>query len=82
MLEERSLSSAIHTIEEDESIGAVGGKIKLLTVHCRRLAILSGTMVHALAMGEGIILTIHNLCLSDRLIIVPELFYYLEKLIF
>ena len=30
MLEERSLSSAIHTIEEDESIGAVGGKIKLV----------------------------------------------------
>ena len=30
MLEERSLSSAIHTIEKDETIGAVGGKIKLV----------------------------------------------------
>ena len=30
MLEDRSLSSAIHTIEEDESIGAVRGKIKLV----------------------------------------------------
>tara|TARA_Y100001970_G_scaffold266969_1_gene356325 strand:- start:4672 stop:7806 length:3135 start_codon:yes stop_codon:yes gene_type:complete len=30
MLEERSLSSAIHTIEKDEAIGAVGGKIKLV----------------------------------------------------
>ena len=27
MLEERSLSSAIHTIEKDETIGAVGGKL-------------------------------------------------------
>ena len=30
MLEEQSLSSAIHTIEKDEAIGAVGGKIKLV----------------------------------------------------
>ena len=30
MLEERSLSSAIHTIEKDGAIGAVGGKIKLV----------------------------------------------------
>ena len=30
MLEEQSLSSAIHTIEKDRAIGAVGGKIKLV----------------------------------------------------
>ena len=48
---------------------------------CKKLGTLSGTMAPVLAMEEERILTILNSCLSGRLIIALELFYYLEKLI-